>query len=166
MGRYPTLSAELAKQLSAVPSTDRIYHPCVVTLHDGSVIDKVYVVDAKPWFRHWGVWPEADRGKHSVDIDTVAAIAESPSRLPGAFADKLYQAGESGMGYTIFTVRFGDGSSMAVVTGNAIDFIDYPAGQSFETVVDVIPHLGRNDPDLVNRPHYYWCLFESTSDRI
>ncbi|MCI3135027.1 hypothetical protein [Phenylobacterium aquaticum] len=64
------------------------------------------------------------------------------------------------MGYTIFTVRFRDGSSIAVGTGNAVDFIDYPEGQSPEAVVGVLPHVGRDDPHLRSGPTYWWCLYE------
>jgi hypothetical protein len=159
--RYPTLSPRLARQLSAVPASGGIYHPCSVVLNDGTVKDRVYVVAAAPWFRDWGIWPEDDRGKRSVDIRTVASINDSPSRLPARFADELYKAGESGMGYTIFTVRFRDGSSIAVGTGDAVDFIDYPDGQSPQTVVGVLPHVGRDDRHLRSGPEYWWCLYEA-----
>jgi hypothetical protein len=159
--RYPPLSPDLARQLSAVPVSGGIYYPCSVVLNDGTVKDRVYVVEAGPWFRDWGVWPEDDRGKRSVDIRTVTSINDSLSRLPARFADELYRAGESGMGYTIFTVRFRDGSSIVVATGNAVDFIDYPEGQSPETVVGVLPHVGRNDPHLRSGPEYWWCLYET-----
>jgi hypothetical protein len=159
--RYTPLSPDLARQLSAVPVSGGIYHPCSVVLNDGTVKDRVYVVEATPWFSYWGVWPEDDLGKHSIDIRTVTEINNSPSRLPARYADELYKAGESGMGYTIFTVRFADGSSIAVGTGNAVDFIDYPEGQSPETVVGVLPNVGRNDPHLRSGPEYSWCLFET-----
>lgn len=157
--RYPPLSKDLAAQVASVPLTDGLYHPCSVILDDGCLVDRVYLAAAEPWFRTWGIWPEDDSGKRSVDIRRVASINESPSRLPARFADELYKAGESGMGYTIFTVRFRDGSSMAVGTGNAVDFIDYPDGQSPQTVVDVLPHIGRDDPHLRSGPEYYWCLY-------
>lgn len=159
--RYQSLSHDLARQLSTVPVSGGIYYPCSVVLSDGTVKDRVYLVEAGPWFRYWGVWPEDDRGKQSVDFKMVTSIKDSPSRLPARFANELYNAGESGMGYTIFTVRFRDGSSIAVGTGNAVDFIDYPEGQSPETVVGVLPHIGRNDPHLRSGPKYWWCLYEA-----
>jgi hypothetical protein len=163
--RYPPLSPDLARQLSAVPASGGIYRPCSVVLNDGTVDNRVYVVEAAPWFRDWGVWPEDDRGKRSVDIGMVAGINDSPSRLPARFADQLYKAGETGMGYTIFTVRFRNGSSIAVETGNAIDFIEYPDGQSPQTVVGVLPNVGRNDPHLRPGPEYWWCLYEAEAHR-
>jgi hypothetical protein len=66
--------------------------------------------------------------------------------------------GESGMGYTIFTVVFADGSRQAYSCGNAVDFIRYPEGAGPKDVVDVLPHEGRN-AEPVRCPEYYWCLF-------
>lgn len=158
--RYPALNAELAKQLANAPITDNLYRPCQVTLDDGTRHDRVYVVEAEPWFRQWGVWPEDDDGKRFLPVRRVSKIVDSPSRLPARAADKLYAAGESGMGYAIFTVCFKDGTSQIVGTGNAIDFIEYPHGQSPETVVDVLPHTGRGDPTLTSGPDYIWCLYD------
>jgi hypothetical protein len=132
----------------------------MVVLKDGSSLDRVYIVDAQPWFEQWGVWPEQDSAKFSLSIRDVARILDSPSRLPARFANQIYEAGESGMGYTIFTVKFRDGTSTAVGTGNAVDFIEYPDGQSPQTVVAVLPHVGRDDPKLRSGPDYRWCLFE------
>lgn len=157
--RYPPLSAALRAQLEVITPSDGLYYPCVASLNDGTQIDRVYLAQAERWFLTWGVWPDQDRGKRAIDIRDVGAVRESPSRLPAAFADQLYRAGESGMGYTIFTVRFSDGSSTAIVTGNAVDFIDYPPGQSLATVVEIVPHLGRDDPGLSEGPGYHWCLY-------
>jgi len=162
--RYPPLPEKLVQPLSAVEATDGLYRPCMVTLHDGSTLDCVYLVEAQPWFSVWGVWPEDDEAKLSVDVRAVAAIEDSPSRLPASVANALYAAGESGMGYTIFTVQFVDESSVTVVTGNAIDFIDYPRGQSKETVVNALPHVGRDDPQICNGPRYHWCLYDSAGE--
>lgn len=166
-GQYPRLSNELARQLAAIPASDDLYRPCKVVLKDGAVLDRIYVVDALPYVQIWGIWPEDDRGKRSLDLNTVAQITESPSRLPVEFADILYREGESGMGYTVFTVCFRDGSSLAVMAGNAVDFIEYPEGQSPETVTSVLPHVGRDDPRLTEAPRYSWCLYEelAVSDR-
>jgi hypothetical protein len=63
------------------------------------------------------------------------------------------------MGYTIFTVMFQDGSDLAVATGNAVDFIEYPQGQGPSTVVGVRAHEGRDSQALSHGPKYAWCLF-------
>jgi hypothetical protein len=78
--------------------------------------------------------------------------------LPGRFANKLYESGESGMGYTIFRVALADGSGQAYGIGNAVDFIRYPDAKGQSDVVDVLPHEGRN-AEPVTCPEYYWCLF-------
>ncbi len=156
---YPELPEYLRAQFNAVPASGGFYRPCDVTLHDGSVVERVFVGPADKYIAGWGVWPEEDDGKRSIDIFAIASIRDSRSRLRAKFANQLYRAGESGMGYLIFTVCFKDGSSMATCTGNAVDFIRYPEGQSPETVRKVIPHLGRDDPSLSKGPDYHWSLF-------
>ena len=88
-------------------------------------------------------------------------IRESGSRLPPDIADQLYEAGESGMGYCIFTIVFDDGSRQAYATGNAVDFIDYPTNRGPQNVTAVLPHKGREDP--VRREggaNFLWCLYD------
>ena len=139
------------------------YYPCDAILSDGSKVDRVYLAEATTWFGQWGVWPEDDAGKHPIDVKTLTKIVRSRHCLPTRFANQLYQAGESGMGYTIFTVHFSDGSRMPVASGNAVDFVPYPVGQSAETVVAVEPNVGRDE-----RPQsglrYHWCLFQHQSE--
>lgn len=157
----PRLSDKLRDDLSAItPSTDGdlTYWPCAARMKDGTVLICVYVVPEGPYIRHWGVYPQQDRGKSYISLSDVGAFAESPGRLPARFADKLYKSGESGMGYTIFTVVFADGSRQAYVTGGAVDFIRYPEGKGPTDVIDVLPHEGRN-AEPVSSPEYYWCLF-------
>jgi hypothetical protein len=100
---------------------------------------------------------QQDRGKSYISVADVDALAESPRRLPARFANKLYRSGESGMGRTIFTVVFADGSRQAYGAGNAVDFIRYPEGKTSSDVVDVLPHEGRT-AEPVSSPEYYWCL--------
>jgi hypothetical protein len=155
------LPGKLRDDLSAItPSTsgDLTYWPCAARMKDGAVLVCVYVVPEGPYIRQWGVYPQQDRGKRQISIADVEALTDSPTRLPARFANKLYEAGESGMGYTIFTVVFGDGSSQAYDAGNAIDFVRYPEGKGQSDVVDVLPHEGRN-AERVHCPEYYWCLF-------
>jgi hypothetical protein len=130
-----------------------------VVLDDGSRLDRVYFAEAEPWFLNWGVWPDEDRGKREVDVRRVRSVFESPSRLPPEAAGVLYEAGESGMGYHLFTLRFRDGSSASFASGNAVDFVDYPPGQSAATVAEVIPHGRGFDPDRKVAPDYWWCLY-------
>src|SRR5271170_3652048 len=140
--RYSAVSGELRVQLEAIPTSGDYlvaFRPCDVILKDGRRVDRVYVMPEEPYIMIWGVWPEDDKGKKSIRIEDVSTVEESSHRLPAPLASKLYMAGESGMGCTIFTVVFDDGSRLAIQTGNAIDFIDYPAGKGLGNVVDVLP---------------------------
>ena len=162
--RYGPLPEHLRLELFAIePSVcgDLAYRPCTVTLLNGDVSDIVYVVDAVRYIGVWGIWPEEDSAKRSVRIEDVASVEESPCRLPAKFADEVYKAGETGMGYTIFTVVFTDGTKQACSAGNAIDFVRYPPGKGPGDVVSVLPHEGRNADPLVTVPHYCWCLYSA-----
>ena len=99
-------------------------------------------------------------------LEDVASIAESPSRLPARFANELYAAGESGMGYTVFTVVFKTAIPFlrrrkTYLSGNAVDFIEYPFGTGPSDVASVLPHVGRRSAALARRarPKYYWCRY-------
>ena len=121
-------------------------------------MDRVYVVEEQQYISSWGVYPEQDPGKFQVAVDDVVSIVESPSRLPAKYANQLYEAGESGMGYQIFTALFSDGTEQAYMTGNAVDFIEYPEGKRQNSVVAVLPHVG-HDQNFQPAPNYYWCLY-------
>jgi hypothetical protein len=143
------------------PSRDGelFYFPCKARLRDGSSVDTVYVAPERTYLKYWGVYPEDDKGKLSVKIDDVVEIESSPTRLPARFANEIYRNGESGMGYVVFTVLFADDEKQACVSGNAVDFIRYPARKGPKDVVGVIPHQGRRDDSLVKGPDWYWCLY-------
>ena len=158
---FPKLADKLREDLSTItPSVDRdlTYWPCTARMRDGTVLAWVYVVPEVRYLKHWGVYPQQDPGKSYISLADVDALAESPRRLPARFANKLYKSGESGMGYTIFTVVFADGSRQAYGTGNAVDFVRYPEGKGQLDVIDVLPHEGRRS-ELLDCPEYYWCLF-------
>lgn len=161
MSRYPALPDHVREALGGiVPSGDDElwYFPCRVTLKDGRILDTVYIEPEMPYLQWWGVYPEDDRGKRSVKIEDVVKVEDSPTRLPARFANQIYDHGESGMGYTIFTVVFTDGERQACGTGNAVDFIRYPNGKRPNDVAAVLPHEGRN-AQPVGAPDWYWCLY-------
>lgn len=162
---YGSLSAVLREQLLSVePSVDGAlkYRPCQITFRDGRLLDRVYVQEAGSYARVWGVWPENDNGKRSVHIEDVARIEESPTRLPVYLANKLYAAGESGMGYCLFTLDLEDERQFVCLTGNAVDFVELPPDVRPAVIRDVLPHVGR---DHVLQGNYlegapcYWCLY-------
>ena len=167
VGAYPVLPAHLVGQLARVPPSrdgDLEYRPCAATVEDGSEIECVYVVESEMYLQRWGVRPEEDPGKQWIPLARVRSLRESPYRLPAALADELYRAGESGMGYAAFTVEFSDGRRQAYVGGNAVDFIDPPAGLSAADARRVFPHEGRHEGQRRVRP-YHWCLYAGAQHR-
>jgi hypothetical protein len=147
--------------LKIVPSKDGQlkYRPCKVTLKNGDKLDNVYLVDEDSYFKVWGVMPNHDSGKKSVLIEDVVEIEDSPNRLPPNLADKIYESGESGMGYCIFKIVFDNGDILDVLTGNAVDFVPIPSGLTSQNIKDVVPHQGSRIK-YKDGPEYYWCLFE------
>ncbi len=159
---YSPLLPHVREALKSIePSRDGelVYHPCQAILKSGETFDTVYIVSEKPYVKYWGVYPENDSGKRWIRMEDIAEVKESPVRLPAQFANEIYKNGESGMGYTTFTVVFADGLRQACSSGNAVDFIQYPAGGGPKDVVAVIPHERRRDDSLVRSPQWYWCLY-------
>ncbi|MEK7448085.1 MAG: hypothetical protein AAB019_01235 [Planctomycetota bacterium] len=172
----PKITPLLLEQLKKVkPSRDEFgtgieYYPCKVTLKDGSSFDRVYVQESESYITHWGVWPKEDNHKKSIPITEVVQIEESPFRLPAKLANKMYKAGESGMGYCVFTLVLEDGEKLPCVTGNAVDFPNLPPDVNPSMIIDLLPHKGREELQdgrgrslLDQYKHvsdYYWCLYE------
>jgi hypothetical protein len=161
------ISPELLAQVEAVtPSVDGqlLYRPCQAVLADGRTVDRVYVQEAWTWKGVWGAWPRADRDE-SIELDAVVSVSESPSRIAPGLADRLLKAGESGMGYTKFTLVLRDGRKINTMTGNAVDFPGLPAGVVPSEVVDVIPHQHDGDSETTMPvPPYRWCLYTLPRD--
>ena len=159
---YSPLLPHVREALESIePSRDGelVYYPCRAVLRSGEAFDTVYIVSEKPYVRHWGVYPQNDSGKRWILMEDIAQVQESPTRLPARFANEVYRKGESGMGYTIFTIVFADGVRQACVSGNAVDFIRYPIGKGPKDVVALLPHEGRRDDSLVKSPEWYWCIY-------
>lgn len=165
---YPALNSSQAAELARVARSNDgplLYAPCQVTIVSGEVLDRVYVVDAPTYMTYWGVDPKDDPAKLSVRIENVTRIASSPLRLPAHFASRIYAEGESGMGYTIFTVVARDGTRHPYVGGNAIDFPNWPVGFDPADIADVQPHVGRQTfrhrgpRETESIAPYYWCLY-------
>ncbi|WP_022928309.1 hypothetical protein [Patulibacter americanus] len=167
---FGTLSPELRAQLERVPPSDDrgvAYRPCRVRLRSGAWRDYVYVLDADEYHRAWGVWPADDRAKREILVDDVVEIEESPHRLPAALASRIYAGGESGMGYTMFTVVLRDGRRLPRVVGNAVDFPVLPVGVTTDDVADVVREGREVFRHRSPRPdegaaHYAWCLYRAT----
>jgi hypothetical protein len=157
---YSLLPRHIQESLRAIEPTrdgDLTYFPCSVTLTSSEVLDTVYFMPERPVMKLWGEYLET--AKHLIRMEDVAEVRDSPTRLPASFANELYRHGESGMGYTIFTVVFSDGARQAYVTSGGVDFIQYPPGKSPRDVTAVLPSEGRNSDSLVKAPPSYWCIY-------
>ena len=133
----PQLSVALAAQLARVPTSydGMRYAPCQVRLRSGEILPRVYVAEESEYLRHWGVAPRAP-----VALENVESIEDSPFRLPRELADSVYAVGETGMGYFIFAVRLRDGRTIRFLTGDAIDFPDWPPGVDGRDAIEVLTY--------------------------
>jgi len=111
---------------------DRIMRPCSFVLTDGRRIDRVMCIEEAKGF-HEGDWI------HPAEI---RAVAESPYRLPAGLARKLYDTGESGIGYYMFVLELTNGDSYVCTTGGIVDFPYLPRGVTSADIADVHPHAG------------------------
>jgi hypothetical protein len=147
--------------LKVMPSKDWTmeYRPCQVTLKNGDTLDNVYVQEQQSYLKTWGVMPDVDSGKRYVLIEDVTEIKESPNRLRPDLANKIYEVGESGMGYCLYKLVLDNGQTVDVCTGNAVDFVPLPNGLTTKDIKDVLPHQASRE-NFVKGPEYYWCLFK------
>lgn len=156
--RVPIITPNLLAELMRVePSGERSpgeYRPCEVELRDGTLRDRVYVVDAISHIFRWGFYPE-----ESISLLNVKHIRSSPIRLPANLANKLYHGGETNMGGISFGLVLRDGRTIWAVTGNAVDFLEYPSGVSASDVVDVIHGWKDWSQSSIRNAPYSWCLY-------
>jgi hypothetical protein len=159
----PQLSPRLREEMALIePSIadrgDALY-PCSLLLRNGTILESVYLTDSATFLRRTGLkHPADDSDRQWISPNDVASIRESPKRLPAKYASEIYQAGESGMDYWVFTVVFSRWSRREYVTSSP-DFVDYPRGKGPSNVLAVIPHVGRRLLKLRSQPNVYWCVF-------
>ncbi|MBI4229262.1 MAG: hypothetical protein HY608_00345 [Planctomycetes bacterium] len=129
-------SKELTAALRAIEpsrSYGEVLRPCTLILHDGTTVVRALASEeARGFHTDWWIHP-----------DEVAEVRLCPFRMPAHLATRLYAAGESGMGYEIFTMDLRSGQSLVFVTGNVVDFPDLPDGITTDDVLDVHPHEDR-----------------------
>lgn len=156
--------ASVLGQIRAIrPSHDgaTCYRPAQVTLESGETYDRVYCVPSSDLDKRWS----DHRLDGAIGFEEVARVRESPYRLPAQLADRLYAEGESGMGYTIFTLVMKDGMRVPRVTGNYVDFPALPEGSSAADIHDVLPHEGRDcyrDRPAERTPPFRWLFYPDT----
>ena len=146
---------EASQSLEGMP-----LYPCALELLDGRVLNCAYVVSASDCKRFKIQSGSAEEGDSRwVAAVDVGLIRESPMRLPAKFAGELRRAGESGMGYWVFTVVFSWFRRREYVQ-SFVDFIEYPDGKGPDDVKKVIPHKGRREVGSVSSLEVYWCVFD------
>ncbi len=168
MARYKSLPNNLRSKIELIDPVE-VYgvscYPCSVINKKKEYIECVYIVEEKDYFCNWGVWPEEDSGKLFILINDVIDIFESSKRLPTNFAKKIYAAGESGMGYHRFVVKFSSGISQTYIAGGVVDFIEYPIKTSDNDIIDVYPNSWVTGQQEIMTPKYYWCLYSDASQK-
>ena len=144
-----TLPAQSAAIRAVAPTRNtrgEVLWPCMLTLLDGTVHPRAFC-NPNPRYSDLGQW---------INPEDVARIEDSPHRLAPPLANQLCGAGESGMGYFIYELRFRCGRRLVAVTGVDwyLDFPDLPAGYNIADVVSVAPHKGR---ELIATNGYVGC---------
>ena len=125
------------------------YRPCRLLLKDGTVVPRaICAEDHRGFDGKWWIHPNA-----------VARIEMTLERLPAHLASKLYAAGESGMGYQVFRARMSDGACYTFLTGNVVEFPDFPEGYDTNDVQEVYPHEGREELILRKSHDFEWCFY-------
>lgn len=145
---FPEIDGQLLSAINVVePSFDGVchYRPCTIELAAGDRVERVLCVRADEYRQAWGP------GGHGRGIDptNIRGVTESKLRLPARFANRLYEVGESGMGYVIYTIVLCDGRKLPRCTGNVVDFPALPRDISSEDIQDVVPGVGH--PEWRNR---------------
>lgn len=131
------LPAFLVPMLQRIePSRDQTcsHYPCRLRLRDGTIIERALLIE----YAH-GLEPNG-----SIRFADIELIEESPWRMPATFANRLYQAGESGMGYVVYTMQLRDGRVAASLSGWLVDFPGLPEGVKGADIVAVTAHAGRD----------------------
>lgn len=145
----PTSSGDLLAQIMAIPPSRQgiEMRPARATMASGEVIDRALCIDARELGPTSAGLQIAQflgerRPKMLVALEDVARIEESPYRMPPAMANRLYEEGESGMGYYALTVILRDGRTIAQVT-SCLDFPALPEAATKDDIADVL-HKGRS----------------------
>ncbi len=138
---YASASLTVAFQRIAPSFTEYVHRPCTLVLHNGEPVERALCIEEGRGF-HTSGW---------IHPDEVAEVCECKTRLPPHLATKLYRAGESGMGYLLFTLELYSGADFVYVIGGGADFLDLPEGATTADIKDVHPHEGR---ERANRDGY------------
>jgi len=157
--------------MRVAPSHDPAFgdnRPCLVRFRDSREVDRVYVEDINQLIGDADRWKHgslervlADLQARNLPLEDVVAIEESPTRLPPGLANKIFAAGETGMGYFEFGVVLSDGRILEGHSGGSLDFLELPTGIEAGMISDVIPNRLASRPPDVTGAEYFYCLYSS-----
>lgn len=142
------------------------YYPCGVELKDSRKLDCVSFIDREGYYRHWG---DSPKDRLFLDLGDVSDIFESVYRLSPELAQKLYDIGETGMGFFRFVVVMNDDKRFTYVTGNLVDFLEPPDGYQVSDIIDVLPGESTCKDWRTNHhkpKKYYWCLVDDLKNKV
>jgi len=157
------------------PLGGAFYYPCSTELNDGRTLECVYFGDKKDYVKHWG---NTTSGRFFVDLSEVKAISECKYCISSKLAKKIYDSGESGMGYYKFRIVMKDGKIFPYLTGDAVEYLELPEGYTIEDIVDVKPFyqspregkcMDYTDywkKGYYGSKRYYWCLIEDLDEEL
>ena len=86
-----------------------------------------------------------------IEADKITDIQKCDYQLPPVWANKLYEYGETGMGYRIFSLIFRDGKTVSYITSNIVDFLKLPESYTYDDIIDV-KRYGKYDEDIPQKP--------------
>ena len=155
----PSLPPSIAEQLKEIaPQNIRTgdkktsVYPCSVTLNDGRVQQCTYLMSVLAAKRWW--WIKTD-SKHQIQVQNIVSISPSPYRLQESLANKILEAGETGMGYTSGVFQFKNGKTLPWVTTESMEFMDLPDEYSIHDIIDIKLHIKNEEGKELIRPKSY-----------
>ena len=120
------LSALASITPSRTPAAEAFW-PCSLILADGRKVPRALCRQNARW---------SDKGAW-INPESVVTVSASPFRLPAKLANKLYAAGETGMGYLIYVLTLRSGQTIVCASGGIVDFPSLPSGITTEDMIDV-----------------------------
>jgi phage-related protein len=141
---------------------DVLIYPASATTRDRRILECVCFVERKNFSKVFLYKsPEETPGVQWIAADQIESVLESTARLPARFANQIYQAGEAGMGYYLFTLAFPFFLRRTYVVSGIVDFLYYPLWFKPGDVRAVVGSYGRARRRARPRPmpEVNWCVF-------
>lgn len=156
--KIPRLPNHLDKLVREHSSEE--YFACDLITTKGEKVERVYLYSADSYLKEWGVWPEKNM---EIPLSDVLEIVASKNSLPIEIVQKIIAKGETGMGYSSFTLIDQTGLEYPVLSGNLVNYIALPSSVSPNSIVDLrfdspSTYIGSNIKLFRNAPHKF-CLY-------